>query len=78
MAEQFAIAEAKLRAWTSVDEEDMDESCEGDSTVNDEQMTTTQSSGGVTYNYYGILDFSLIQHSLHYMHYVHYMHILFF
>ncbi|KAI7810196.1 protein FAM131A [Triplophysa rosa] len=45
VAEQFAIAEAKLRAWTSVDEEDMDdESCEGDPSVNDEQITTTQSS----------------------------------
>lgn len=45
VAEQFAIAEAKLRAWTSVDEEDMDdESCEGDPSVNDKQ-NTTQSSG---------------------------------
>lgn len=46
MAEQFAIAEAKLRAWTSVDEEEMDEeSYEEDPPLNDEPITTTLSSG---------------------------------
>ncbi|XP_073709374.1 protein FAM131A isoform X1 [Misgurnus anguillicaudatus] len=48
VAEQFAIAEAKLRAWTSVDEEDMDdESYEEDPIVNDEQNTTTEISDAV-------------------------------
>lgn len=46
MAEQFAIAEAKLRAWTSVDEEEMDEeSYEEDPPLYDEPITTTLSSG---------------------------------
>uniref|UniRef100_A0A672LC59 Family with sequence similarity 131 member A n=1 Tax=Sinocyclocheilus grahami TaxID=75366 RepID=A0A672LC59_SINGR len=46
VAEQFAIAEAKLRAWTSVDEEEMDEeSYEEDPPLNDESITTTLSSG---------------------------------
>ncbi|XP_052404971.1 protein FAM131A isoform X2 [Carassius gibelio] len=46
VAEQFAIAEAKLRAWTSVDEEEMDEeSYEEDPPLNDEPITTTLSSG---------------------------------
>ncbi len=46
MAEQFAIAEAKLRAWTSLDEEEMDdESDEEDLPLNDEPITTTLSSG---------------------------------
>uniref|UniRef100_A0A9J7ZIA3 Family with sequence similarity 131 member Aa n=1 Tax=Cyprinus carpio carpio TaxID=630221 RepID=A0A9J7ZIA3_CYPCA len=45
VAEQFAIAEAKLRAWTSVDEEEMDEeSYEEDPPINDEPITTTLSS----------------------------------
>ncbi|XP_051985183.1 protein FAM131A-like isoform X2 [Xyrauchen texanus] len=51
VAEQFAIAEAKLRAWTSVDEEDMDEeSFEDDPSLNDEQIITNQSSDAVLSN----------------------------
>ncbi|XP_051555368.1 protein FAM131A-like isoform X2 [Myxocyprinus asiaticus] len=51
VAEQFAIAEAKLRAWTSVDEEDMDEeSFEDNPPLNDEQIITNQSSGAVLSN----------------------------
>lgn len=47
MAEQFAIAEAKLRAWTSVDEEEMDEeSYEEDPPLYDDPIATTLSSGG--------------------------------
>lgn len=46
VAEQFAIAEAKLRAWTSVDEEEMEEeSYEEDPPLNHEPITTTLSSG---------------------------------
>lgn len=44
VAEQFAIAEAKLRAWTSVDEEEMDEeSYEEDPPLYDEPITTLSS-----------------------------------
>uniref|UniRef100_A0A9J8BW81 Family with sequence similarity 131 member Aa n=1 Tax=Cyprinus carpio carpio TaxID=630221 RepID=A0A9J8BW81_CYPCA len=51
VAEQFAIAEAKLRAWTSVDEEEMDEeSYEEDPPINDEPITTTLSSDPVLSN----------------------------
>uniref|UniRef100_A0A673MZV6 Protein FAM131A-like n=2 Tax=Sinocyclocheilus rhinocerous TaxID=307959 RepID=A0A673MZV6_9TELE len=51
VAEQFAIAEAKLRAWTSVDEEEMDEeSYEEDPPLNDEPITTTLSSDHVLSN----------------------------
>ncbi|XP_016328026.1 protein FAM131A-like [Sinocyclocheilus anshuiensis] len=51
VAEQFAIAEAKLRAWTSVDEEEMDEeSYEEDPPLNDESITTTLSSDAVLSN----------------------------
>ncbi|KAF4117075.1 protein FAM131A isoform X2 [Onychostoma macrolepis] len=51
VAEQFAIAEAKLRAWTSVDEEEMDEeSYEEDPPLNDEPITTTLSSDAVLSN----------------------------
>uniref|UniRef100_A0A8C2AU72 Family with sequence similarity 131 member A n=1 Tax=Cyprinus carpio TaxID=7962 RepID=A0A8C2AU72_CYPCA len=51
VAEQFAIAEAKLRAWTSVDEEEMDEeSYEEDPPINDEPNTTTLSSDPVLSN----------------------------
>uniref|UniRef100_A0A8B9LSW0 Family with sequence similarity 131 member A n=1 Tax=Astyanax mexicanus TaxID=7994 RepID=A0A8B9LSW0_ASTMX len=46
VAEQFAIAEAKLRAWNSVDEEDVDEDCsEDDLPQNNDLTITTQSSG---------------------------------
>ncbi|XP_073766537.1 protein FAM131A isoform X5 [Danio rerio] len=49
VAEQFAIAEAKLRAWTSVDEEEMEEeSYEEDPPLNHEPITTTLSSGILT------------------------------
>ncbi|XP_076838394.1 protein FAM131A isoform X2 [Brachyhypopomus gauderio] len=48
VAEQFAIAEAKLRAWNSVDEEDVDEDCsEDDLLQNNELTTTSQNSDGV-------------------------------
>uniref|UniRef100_A0A8C2DXI6 Family with sequence similarity 131 member A n=1 Tax=Cyprinus carpio TaxID=7962 RepID=A0A8C2DXI6_CYPCA len=51
VAEQFAIAEAKLRAWTSVDEEETDEeSYEEDPLLNDESTTTTLSSDAVFSN----------------------------
>ncbi|KAK9979611.1 hypothetical protein ABG768_013030 [Culter alburnus] len=51
VAEQFAIAEAKLRAWTSVDEEEMDEeSYEEDPPLYDEPITTTLSSDAVLSN----------------------------
>ncbi|XP_067219916.1 protein FAM131A [Chanodichthys erythropterus] len=51
VAEQFAIAEAKLRAWTSVDEEEMDEeSYEEDPPLYDEPITTTLSSDTVLSN----------------------------
>ncbi|KAG1969299.1 protein FAM131A [Pimephales promelas] len=44
VAEQFAIAEAKLRAWTSVDEEEMDEeSYEEDPPLYDQPITTLNS-----------------------------------
>ena len=50
MAEQFAIAEAKLRAWTSVDEEDGDEeeytdSCDEDNSKNNDLSLMTESTG---------------------------------
>ncbi|TRZ00327.1 hypothetical protein DNTS_024136 [Danionella cerebrum] len=45
VAEQFAIAEAKLRAWTSVDEEEMEEeSLEEDPAVLEQPITSTLSS----------------------------------
>ncbi|XP_052470084.1 protein FAM131A-like [Carassius gibelio] len=51
VAEQFAIAEAKLRAWTSLDEEDMDEeSYEEDPPLNDESIMRTLSSDAVLSN----------------------------
>ncbi|XP_056322216.1 protein FAM131A [Danio aesculapii] len=51
VAEQFAIAEAKLRAWTSVDEEEMEEeSYEEDPPLNHEPITTTLSSDAVLSN----------------------------
>ncbi|XP_073705657.1 protein FAM131A [Garra rufa] len=51
VAEQFAIAEAKLRAWTSLDEEEMEEeSYEEDPPLNDEPITTTLSSDAVLSN----------------------------
>ncbi|XP_072525346.1 protein FAM131A [Salminus brasiliensis] len=51
VAEQFAIAEAKLRAWNSVDEEDVDEDCsEDDLPQNNDLTITTQSSDTVLSN----------------------------
>uniref|UniRef100_A0A8B9RN68 Family with sequence similarity 131 member A n=1 Tax=Astyanax mexicanus TaxID=7994 RepID=A0A8B9RN68_ASTMX len=51
VAEQFAIAEAKLRAWNSVDEEDVDEDCsEDDLPQNNDLTITTQSSDAVLSN----------------------------
>ncbi|KAK1790688.1 hypothetical protein P4O66_014552, partial [Electrophorus voltai] len=48
VAEQFAIAEAKLRAWNSVDEEDVDEDCsEEDLPQNNDLTITSQNSDGV-------------------------------
>lgn len=46
VAEQFAIAEAKLRAWNSVDEEDEEEDCSEEELAHTNELTiTTQSSG---------------------------------
>ncbi|KAL7841979.1 hypothetical protein SRHO_G00236680 [Serrasalmus rhombeus] len=51
VAEQFAIAEAKLRAWNSVDEEDVDEECsEEDLPQNNDLTITTQSSDAALSN----------------------------
>ncbi|KAI4898436.1 hypothetical protein NFI96_011748, partial [Prochilodus magdalenae] len=51
VAEQFAIAEAKLRAWNSVDEEDVDDECsEEDLPQNNDLTITTQSSDAVLSN----------------------------
>ncbi|KAG7320033.1 hypothetical protein KOW79_017176 [Hemibagrus wyckioides] len=51
VAEQFAIAEAKLRAWNSVDEEDVEEDCsEEELAQNNELTVTTQSSDTVLSN----------------------------
>ncbi|XP_049332722.1 protein FAM131A isoform X1 [Astyanax mexicanus] len=51
VAEQFAIAEAKLRAWNSVDEEDVDEDCSEDDLPQTNDLTiTTQSSDAVLSN----------------------------
>ncbi|KAK3513144.1 hypothetical protein QTP70_007483 [Hemibagrus guttatus] len=51
VAEQFAIAEAKLRAWNSVDEEDVEEDCsEEELAQNNELTVTTQSSDAVLSN----------------------------
>ncbi|KAK2868179.1 hypothetical protein Q7C36_000050 [Tachysurus vachellii] len=51
VAEQFAIAEAKLRAWNSVDEEDVEEDCsEEEFTHNNDLTVTTQSSDAVLSN----------------------------
>ncbi|XP_062843312.1 protein FAM131A [Trichomycterus rosablanca] len=51
VAEQFAIAEAKLRAWNSVDEDDVDEDCfDEDLAQNNELTVTTQSSDSALSN----------------------------
>ncbi|XP_031415148.1 protein FAM131A [Clupea harengus] len=55
VAEQFAIAEAKLRAWTSVDEEDGDEeeytdSCDEDNSKNNDLSLMTESTDATSSN----------------------------
>ncbi|XP_026802142.2 protein FAM131A [Pangasianodon hypophthalmus] len=51
VAEQFAIAEAKLRAWNSVDEEDEEEDCSEEELAHSNELTvTTQSSDAVLSN----------------------------
>ncbi|KAL2097958.1 hypothetical protein ACEWY4_007165 [Coilia grayii] len=57
VAEQFAIAEAKLRAWTSVDEEDAEEeeeedtdSCDEDNSKNNDLSLNTESTDASSSN----------------------------
>ncbi|XP_053529794.1 protein FAM131A [Ictalurus punctatus] len=51
VAEQFAIAEAKLRAWNSVDEEDVEEECSEEELAHSNELTiTTQSSDAMLSN----------------------------
>lgn len=45
VAEQFAIAEAKLRAWASVDEDDVEDFNDEESHANGQTLTSIQSSG---------------------------------
>lgn len=54
VAEQFAIAEAKLRAWTSVDEEDGPEeedtdSCDEDNSKNTDVSPMTETTGMIVH-----------------------------
>ncbi|XP_030017221.1 protein FAM131A isoform X2 [Sphaeramia orbicularis] len=51
VAEQFAIAEAKLRAWASIDDDDEEDSNDEDSNTNGQNHTfTRQSSDAATCN----------------------------
>ncbi|KAI5092571.1 hypothetical protein C0J45_16962, partial [Silurus meridionalis] len=51
VAEQFAIAEAKLRAWNSVDEEDVEKDCSDEEFAQNNELTiSTQSSDAVLSN----------------------------
>uniref|UniRef100_A0A671TY25 Family with sequence similarity 131 member Aa n=1 Tax=Sparus aurata TaxID=8175 RepID=A0A671TY25_SPAAU len=45
VAEQFAIAEAKLRAWASVDDDDVEDFNNEESHANGQPLTSIQSSG---------------------------------
>uniref|UniRef100_A0A3Q1FJH2 Family with sequence similarity 131 member Aa n=1 Tax=Acanthochromis polyacanthus TaxID=80966 RepID=A0A3Q1FJH2_9TELE len=57
VAEQFAIAEAKLRAWASIDDDDEEDSNDEDSHANGQtHAMATQSSG--------------IQHHCHFVHFI--------
>lgn len=48
MAEQFAIAEAKLRAWASMDDEDEVDDDEDDSRTNGQTHTISGESSGTS------------------------------
>ncbi|XP_036938595.1 protein FAM131A isoform X1 [Acanthopagrus latus] len=50
VAEQFAIAEAKLRAWASVDEDDVEDFNDEESHANGQTLTSIQSSDTATTN----------------------------
>lgn len=59
VAEQFAIAEAKLRAWASIDEDDAEDSNDEDSHTNGQTHTFSDQSSGI-YSHHHFVNFHLI------------------
>lgn len=50
MAEQFAIAEAKLRAWASVDDDEEEDSNDEDSHANGQTHTLSRTTSGIRHH----------------------------
>lgn len=52
VAEQFAIAEAKLRAWASIDDDDEEDSNDEDSHTNGQTRTFSSQSSGICHRHH--------------------------